>query len=163
MEEFIIHPISKGQYPEVKRLLEGFGYELSGWEWKKGDDCVVTTEDGYYVTYIHGMLMDEDYPVHTVIEFILKYADKAEPNLRGILNTLDSKPTEVVNSPSHYNAQSKEVWEMMVDLYGKEKFLAFCELNAFKYRMRAGYKGDASQEIEKAKWYESKMKELGTA
>jgi hypothetical protein len=52
---------------------------------------------------------------------------------------------------------------MMIALYGKEKFLVFCELNAFKYRMRAGYKGDASQDIEKAKWYEAKMKELGTA
>lgn len=68
-----------------------------------------------------------------------------------------------VNSPSHYNNQGKEVWEMMIDLYGKDKFVAFCELNAFKYRMRAGYKGDTLEDIEKAKWYESKMKEIGTA
>ena len=62
-------------------------------------------------------------------------------------------------NPSHYKHGSKEVWEMMIDVFGKEKWLAFCELNAFKYRMRAGRKDKASCEsdLEKAFWYEDKL------
>ena len=56
-------------------------------------------------------------------------------------------------NPAHYKSGDKEVWEMMIDVFGKEKYLAFCELNAFKYRMRAG---------KKAVWYESQMDQVKT-
>ena len=71
--------------------------------------------------------------------------------------TVEEVKAEV--SPSHYKHGSKEVWEMMIDVFGKEKWLAFCELNAFKYRMRAGRKDKASCEsdLEKAFWYEDKL------
>ena len=69
---------------------------------------------------------------------------------------------EKVESPSHYNQQTQETWAMMIKLYGLQKFLAFCELNSFKYRMRAGLKpgSDIQEDIEKARWYENKMQEL---
>ena len=62
-------------------------------------------------------------------------------------------------NPDHYKSWDKEVWEMMIDVFGKEKYLAFCELNAFKYRMRAGKKPKASvmDDFSKAIWYESQM------
>ena len=65
-------------------------------------------------------------------------------------------------NPSHYKRGSKEVWEMMVAAFGKEKYLAFCELNAFKYRMRAGSKPTSSviDDIMKAQWYESQIDKL---
>jgi len=65
-------------------------------------------------------------------------------------------------NPGHYKGFTKEVWEMMVDIYGEEAFLNFCELNAFKYRMRAGKKEGASieQDIKKAIWYENAMEEI---
>jgi hypothetical protein len=73
--------------------------------------------------------------------------------------------TDEIN-PSHYKSshESKQVWEMMFDCFGKEKFLAFCELNAFKYRMRAGKKptSDASDDIKKALWYETRIEEMRT-
>ncbi len=64
--------------------------------------------------------------------------------------------------PSHYTSQTKEVWEMMVDIWGKEKYIAHCEMCAFKYRMRLGSKPDQpiERDLEKAKWYEAKAKEL---
>jgi hypothetical protein len=64
--------------------------------------------------------------------------------------------------PDHYKKAGMEVWEMMLAIWGKEKFIAFCEMNAFKYRMRIGDKPgqDVKDEIEKAKWYENKAKEL---
>jgi len=51
---------------------------------------------------------------------------------------------------------------MMVAAFGKEKYLAFCELNAFKYRMRAGSKPTSSvvEDINKAQWYESQIDKL---
>lgn len=61
-------------------------------------------------------------------------------------------------SPNHYKNGDKEVWEMMIDLFGIEAFLNFCRLNSFKYRMRAGQKPNEpiERDIEKALWYEEK-------
>ena len=51
---------------------------------------------------------------------------------------------------------------MMLKLFGEEKFLAFCQLNSFKYRMRAGLKpgNEIHEDIEKALWYENKINTL---
>ena len=51
---------------------------------------------------------------------------------------------------------------MMVDIWGEEAFIAHCEMCAFKYRMRLGDKPYQSveQDLEKARWYESKAREL---
>lgn len=67
--------------------------------------------------------------------------------------------SDAVN-PSHYQTFSKETWQMMVDIWGVEAFIKHCEMTAFKYRMRAGNKDDALQDLKKADWYECKAKEL---
>lgn len=66
-------------------------------------------------------------------------------------------------NPSHYKG-SKEVIEMMVDIWGKEKVSTYCEINAFKYRMRLGKKPDQpiERDLGKARWYEEKAKALRT-
>ena len=63
---------------------------------------------------------------------------------------------------NHYKQGSKEVWQMMLDIWGKEAFISFCEINAFKYRMRLGLKEGQSieEDLRKANWYEEKAKEL---
>lgn len=71
-----------------------------------------------------------------------------------------SAQSDLVNNPPHYKQGSIEVFDMMVKVWGAEKVKIFCEINAFKYRMRAGNKEDAVQDIAKAQWYENKMKEL---
>lgn len=65
-------------------------------------------------------------------------------------------------NPNHYKQGSKEVIEMMQDIWGKEKLIAYCEMNAFKYRMRAGLKPEQSvqRDLDKAKWYENKAIQL---
>lgn len=65
-------------------------------------------------------------------------------------------------NPDHYNSFDKEAWEMMVDIWGVEKFTAHCEMSAFKYRMRLGSKPDQpiERDLKKAKWYEDKAREL---
>ena len=71
------------------------------------------------------------------------------------------KAADMVNHPPHYNQPGQpEVWEQMVALFGKEAYINFARLSAFKYRMRAGYKQDAAEDIRKAMWYEKKIQEL---
>lgn len=67
-------------------------------------------------------------------------------------------------NPNHYKKNSKEVIEMMIDIYGKEITANHCELSAFKYRMRIGHKPNESidREIKKIQWYENKAVELRT-
>ena len=47
---------------------------------------------------------------------------------------------ENVDHPNHYNTYDVEVIDMMERIWGPEKTAVFCELNAFKYRMRMGTK-----------------------
>ena len=57
-------------------------------------------------------------------------------------------------NPDHYKKYSVEVIDMMIAIYGKEKTAAYCELNAFKYRMRMGEKQEQPIDmyLEKEKW-----------
>lgn len=52
----------------------------------------------------------------------------------------------------------------MVAIWGKEKVADWCEITAFKYRMRMGTKPDNSieQDLKKEQWYLNKAKELRT-
>lgn len=67
---------------------------------------------------------------------------------------------EMVNHPSHYKNNKYECIDVMLDIFGKEKVLAFCELNAFKYQWRANFKGTDIQDKKKAEWYLNKYIEL---
>lgn len=69
---------------------------------------------------------------------------------------------ESVNHPKHYNNYSVEVIDMMVKIYGLDAAISFCELNAFKYRMRMGTKPENSieQDLKKEQWYLDKASEL---
>lgn len=85
---------------------------------------------------------------------------------KSVQQVVCERPTSEVNHPSHYNHGGMETIDKMIKLYGIEKVKAFCELNAFKYRDRAGYKGcsnDAiARDIHKALWYENKLNELNS-
>jgi len=74
----------------------------------------------------------------------------------------DSKKDYDYVNPNHYKKGNKEVWEMMVDIWGVDAFISHCEMNAFKYRMRAGDKPNqpVQRDIAKANWYEAKAREL---
>jgi len=65
-------------------------------------------------------------------------------------------------NPSHYKKGSKEVYEMMIDVWGIDAYIKHCEMCAFKYRMRLGAKPDQpiQRDLDKAVWYEEKAKEL---
>jgi hypothetical protein len=65
-----------------------------------------------------------------------------------------------VNKPAHYTSGRIEVIDMMLKCFGKEAVINYCEINAFKYRMRAGRKNNITEDIAKAMWYENKVAEL---
>lgn len=67
---------------------------------------------------------------------------------------------ENVNHPKHYNQYPIEVIDMMVAIWGTEKAIDFCLMNAFKYRMRLGLKDSITQDLAKEHWYLNKAEEL---
>lgn len=71
-----------------------------------------------------------------------------------------SLPISDAINPSHYNGM--QVMDQMIAVFGLEKVRAFCEVNSFKYRMRAGKKKDnpIDQDIKKALWYEEQLQKL---
>lgn len=69
---------------------------------------------------------------------------------------------EMVDHPQHYNNYEYEVIDMMRKIYGDEKTAIFCELNAFKYRMRMGTKPTSpiQEDLKKEQWYLKKKQEI---
>lgn len=76
--------------------------------------------------------------------------------------TLITDEYEMVDHPQHYNNYEYEVIDMMRKIYGDEKTAIFCELNAFKYRMRMGTKPTSpiQEDLKKEQWYLKKKKEI---
>lgn len=83
-------------------------------------------------------------------------------NSQGLLSAPQSENKYDYINPYHYKNSSKEVIDMMMDIWGKDDLIKYCEMCSFKYRMRLGLKPGQpiEQDLEKAKWYESKAKEL---
>ena len=58
-----------------------------------------------------------------------------------------------VESPAHYQQFGMEVIDIIRHVLGPEGFRAYCIGNELKYRLRAGDKGDAAQDLAKAMKY----------
>lgn len=66
-----------------------------------------------------------------------------------------------VINPPHYRGEI-ECIDAMLQQFGREKVMAFCELNAFKYLWRCEQKhNEPFVDVGKAMWYLGKFKELG--
>ena len=68
--------------------------------------------------------------------------------------------TNAVDHPEHYKHGSFETIEEMLLLFSKEEVIAFCKINAYKYKARAPFKGNMDEDLKKADWYLAKVKEL---
>lgn len=65
-----------------------------------------------------------------------------------------------VEHPKHYNREgAMECIDEMVVIFGLEDTLAFCKLNAWKYRYRAADK-NGEEDLKKSDWYINKYREL---
>jgi len=65
------------------------------------------------------------------------------------------------SAPSHY-AGEREAIDTIRDYLTHEGFVHFCLGNAAKYRLRAGRKGAAEEDIRKAEWYEQMAAHAGS-
>jgi hypothetical protein len=64
--------------------------------------------------------------------------------------SLESRPSpETVDHPSHYGGDTVYETIKVIEAWG----LGFCLGNAIKYISRAGRKGDAIEDLKKARWY----------
>lgn len=64
-----------------------------------------------------------------------------------------TKPTDMVHNPNHYQQFGMEVIDIIRHVLGPEGFRDYCIGNELKYRLRAGDKGDAAQDLAKAQKY----------
>ncbi len=60
----------------------------------------------------------------------------------------------------HYSDQRIDMIRMLEQIWGTQNLMIFCEMNAFKYRMRLGKKDDPTQEMIKISWYEKMAQHL---
>ena len=69
---------------------------------------------------------------------------------------------EMVDHPSHYNLYDIEAIDMIERIWGAKNAALWCEITAFKYRMRMGTKPgeDVTRDLNKEQWYLKKAKEL---
>lgn len=56
-------------------------------------------------------------------------------------------------APNRYMATGREAIDVIREELGDHGFIAFCIGNARKYELRAGHKGPAEIDLEKARWY----------
>ena len=147
---------------------ETLGYPLVEYMLKHGHeeetfDCLLNNLDIVQTFYETGTFQPhkfEDWYDQEVLNgLLLKRAN--EPEYDNLMR-MPEKTYEYVNHPSHYNAWSMETIDMMVKLYGREQTAQWCEMTAFKYAMRMGFKPDNSvqQDLDKRNWYLNKAKEL---
>lgn len=82
--------------------------------------------------------------------------DEIRQALKSIVSSVKTeevKVEDVVNEPNHYKQGSFEVIDEMMLVFGIEDTIKFCRMNAWKYRARAPYKGNAEQDLAKANCY----------
>lgn len=101
----------------------------------------------------------------TVKEACEYVASQQEPEQRGEPETVEApqeEKYEMVNHPTHYNNYDKEVIDIIERVWGTYLAAMWCEITAFKYRMRMGTKptSSISEDLKKETWYLKKTKEL---
>lgn len=111
-----------------------------------------TLEDLKTIRNIERALEDDD-----IVEQAVKTFKEKDLEFR------ENEKIKAAVNPKHYkdNIFGKELIDVMGDLFSHAELLAYCKINVFKYRMRAGKKSDnIEQDIQKALWYEQKAIEL---
>ena len=69
---------------------------------------------------------------------------------------IDVSPHDMANRPAHYTDSGIECIDAMVAVFGEQRVREYAEISAFKYKWRAGKKGnEADALLDKAKdiWY----------
>jgi len=62
-----------------------------------------------------------------------------------------------VNNPKHYNSGEVECIDAIESMLNSDEYIGYLRGNSMKYRWRMRYKGKAIEDLEKAKWYETRL------
>ena len=65
---------------------------------------------------------------------------------------------DTVNSPEHYNMLDVEAINLIEMSMTKEEFLGYLKGNVLKYIIRYKHKGNASEDLDKGKWYLDRLR-----
>ena len=88
--------------------------------------------------------------------------EKAQQRVQETKDILEAitKPAEpdTVNSPEHYNMLDVEAINLIEMSMTKEEFLGYLKGNVLKYIIRYKHKGNASEDLDKGKWYLDKLR-----
>ena len=68
--------------------------------------------------------------------------------------------TDNVNHPPHYNKGGVECIQAIQAMLTPDEFVGYLRGNSLKYRWRMRYKSNPVQDMEKAEWYEKKLKQF---
>lgn len=139
----------------AKQLRDAFGSRVH-------DDIVVPLGDIDYFRMQHAYLAKSstNFLLNVIFRLSERIADLRGNNLT--TNAVDSvsavnrignvEPAQdAVSHPSHYSAHNRECIVEMLILFGLDNFITFCQMNAWKYRYRAGNKANNSADQDNAK------------
>ena len=139
--------------PVTKSILERFDHNKN--VLKDNEECRKTVNSE--VVYPYYDLWIDPRNLTDYGKKVLEAGKKA-----GRIVTGKESAYEMVNHPTHYNQYDIEVIDMIIRIWGPEAAALWCDITAFKYRMRMGTKPDNSieQDIKKEQWYLNKSKEI---
>jgi hypothetical protein len=80
----------------------------------------------------------------------------SQPNVFGY-PTMDHKKVDPVNKPRHYNRNGIEAIDAIEASMTKMEFFGYLKGNVEKYLWRYGYKEKPVEDLEKARWYLSRL------
>lgn len=127
----------------AKQLRDVFGSRVH-------DDIVVPLGDIDYFRMQYTYLAKSS--TNFLLDIIFKQSEliadlrhECEPTMQ-----TNYTPNEV-SHPSHYSAHNRECIVEMLILFGLDNFITFCQMNAWKYRYRAGNKANNSADQDNAK------------
>jgi hypothetical protein len=70
---------------------------------------------------------------------------------------MQDQPTDMVNHPPHYTTGGIETIDYIEAKLTPEEFRGYCKGSVLKYSSRAGKKGDADEDLKKARWYLNRL------
>ena len=147
---------------ETRQQLSAWG-ELSEQERQYALDAIAKEQGGHaeLPEFYEGILEEEAMKLQHPGKTAGVLAELTREHLGDLVDGLYPKPSEpaedVVNSPTHYNRKGVECIDAIEASMEPGEFRAYLKGNIIKYMWRCNYKGKTVQDLEKAKWYLSRL------
>jgi len=81
------------------------------------------------------------------------------PSENPLADFIEQMEEDPVNNPSHYNTGDVECIDGIKAALSEEEYRGYLRGAALKYLWRCTYKGKMKEDLSKAEWYISKLKE----